>query len=135
MWKWLSHVFATLCDPVDYVAHGILQARILGVGNLSLLQGIFPIQGLNPGLPHCRQVLYQLSHKGIPEFRTGVNYVSIRKGNSENQLMTHLSATIWCSLPCFIFWNINIFLKSLPPLFILQWRLFTFLHWINMSFF
>ena len=37
-----------------------------GMGNLSLLQGIFPTQGLNPGLPHCRQILYQLSHKGSP---------------------------------------------------------------------
>ena len=35
-----------------------------GVGSLSLLQGIFPTQGLNPGLPHCRQILYQLSHQG-----------------------------------------------------------------------
>ena len=35
-----------------------------GVGSLSLLQGIFPIQGLNPGLPHCGQILYQLSHQG-----------------------------------------------------------------------
>ena len=34
------------------------------VGSLSLLQGIFPTQGSNPGLPHCRQILYQLSHKG-----------------------------------------------------------------------
>ena len=33
------------------------------VDSLSLLQGIFPTQGLNPGLPHCRQILYQLSHK------------------------------------------------------------------------
>ena len=35
-----------------------------GVGSLSLLQGIFPIQGSNPGLPHCRRILYQLSHQG-----------------------------------------------------------------------
>ena len=35
-----------------------------GVKSLSLLQGIFPTQGSNPGLPHCRQILYQLSHKG-----------------------------------------------------------------------
>ena len=35
-----------------------------GVGNLSLLQGIFPTQGSNPGLPHCRQILYHQSHKG-----------------------------------------------------------------------
>ena len=37
-----------------------------GVGSLSLLQGIFPTQGSNPGLPHCRQILYQLSHRGSP---------------------------------------------------------------------
>ena len=35
-----------------------------GVGSLSLLQGIFPTQGSNPGLPHCRRILYQLSHQG-----------------------------------------------------------------------
>ena len=35
-----------------------------GVGSLSLLQEIFPTQGSNPGLSHCRQILYQLSHKG-----------------------------------------------------------------------
>ena len=34
------------------------------VGSHSLLQGIFPTQGSNPGLPHCKQILYQLSHKG-----------------------------------------------------------------------
>jgi len=36
------------------------------VGSLSLLQGIFPTQGLNPGLLHCRWILYQLSHKESP---------------------------------------------------------------------
>ena len=35
-----------------------------GMGSLSILQGIFPTQGSNPGLPHCRWILYQLSHKG-----------------------------------------------------------------------
>ena len=38
-----------------------------GVGSLSLLQGIFPTQGLNPCLPHCWWILYQLSHKGSPK--------------------------------------------------------------------
>ena len=37
------------------------------VGSLSLLQGIFPTQGSNPGPPHCRWILYQLSHKGSPK--------------------------------------------------------------------
>ena len=37
-----------------------------GMGRLSLLQGIFPTQGSNPGLPHHRRILYQLSHKRSP---------------------------------------------------------------------
>ena len=45
-----------------------------GVGSLSLLQGIFPIQGSNPGLLHCRQILYKLSHKGSP-CKTQTNYI------------------------------------------------------------
>ena len=36
------------------------------MGSCSLLQGIFPTQGSNPGLLHCRQIFYQLSHKGSP---------------------------------------------------------------------
>ena len=40
-----------------------------GVGSLSLLQGIFPSQRSNPGLPHCRQILYQLSHKEASRWR------------------------------------------------------------------
>ena len=38
-----------------------------GVGSLSLLERIFTTQGSNPGLPNCRQILYQLSHKGTPK--------------------------------------------------------------------
>ena len=37
-----------------------------GVGSLSILQGIFPTQGSNASLPHCRWILYQLSHRGSP---------------------------------------------------------------------
>ena len=45
-----------------------------GVGSLSLLQGIFPTQGSNPGLPHCRRILYQLSHQGSPRILAWVAY-------------------------------------------------------------
>ena len=41
-----------------------------GVGSLSLLQGIFPTQRLNPGLPHCRWILYQLSYQEKSPFNT-----------------------------------------------------------------
>ena len=40
-----------------------------GVGSLSLLQGILPTQGSNPGLPHCRRILHQLSHQGSPRIQ------------------------------------------------------------------
>ena len=52
-----------------------------GVGSLSLLQGIFPTQGLNPGLLHCRQVLYQLSHKGSPRILEWVAYPFSRRSS------------------------------------------------------
>ena len=45
-----------------------------GVGSLSLLQGIFPNQGSNPGLPHCRQIHYQLNHQGSPRILEWVAY-------------------------------------------------------------
>ena len=53
--------------------HGYSPCTSLGqntvVGSLSLQQGIFPTQGSNPGLPHCRWILYQPSHKGSPSCR------------------------------------------------------------------
>ena len=61
----VTQLCPTIYDPMDYTVHGILQAR-----SLSLLQGLFPTQGSKPGLHHCRQILYQLSHKGSPQIRT-----------------------------------------------------------------
>ena len=55
----VTQLCATLCNPM---------------GSLSLLQGIFLTQGLNPGLPHCGQMLYQLSHKGSPRILKWVAY-------------------------------------------------------------
>ena len=45
-----------------------------GVGSISLLQGIFPTQGSNPGLLHYRWILYQLSYKGSPRILEWVAY-------------------------------------------------------------
>ena len=69
----VAQLFLTLCDPMDCSlpgspVHGILQAKILGVGCHSLLQGVFPTQGSNPGLPHCRRILYRLSHQESPNY-------------------------------------------------------------------
>ena len=63
--------------------HGRLQSMRLqrvghdwatSLGSLSFLQGILPTQGSNPGLPHCRQILYQPSHKRSPRILEWVAY-------------------------------------------------------------
>ena len=49
---------------LGFSVHGILQERILEWVAIPFLQGIFPTQILNPGLPHCRNILYHLSYQG-----------------------------------------------------------------------
>ena len=61
-----------------------------GVGSLSLLQGIFPTQGLNPGLVHCGQILYQLSHKGSSRILEWVAY-PFASGSSQPRNWTGVS--------------------------------------------
>ena len=57
---WIVACTKLLC-PWDF------QGKSTGVGCHFLLQGIFPTQGSNPGLSHCRQMLYHLSHQGSPK--------------------------------------------------------------------
>ena len=62
---------STLCNPMDCrwpssSVHEDSPGKNTGVGCHALLQGIFPTQGLNPGLLHCRQILYCLRHQGSP---------------------------------------------------------------------
>ena len=61
---------ATLCDPMDtrLLRPWSSLGKSTGVGCHFLLQGIFLTQGSNPGLPHCRQMLYRLSHQGSPDY-------------------------------------------------------------------
>ena len=63
----------TVCDPMDCTlpgssVHGDTSGRNTGVGYHVLLQGVFPTQESNPGLPHCRLILYRLNHQGSPSF-------------------------------------------------------------------
>ena len=74
-----------------------------GVGCHFLLQGIFPIQGLNPGLPHCRQMLYGLSHQESPlrSFRYDLNQipydytVEVRNRFKGQDLIDRVSDELW----------------------------------------
>ena len=61
-----SEVHSVVSDSLQ--PHGLYSpwnspGQNIGVGSLSLLQGTFSTQGSNPGLPHCRQIVYQLSHR------------------------------------------------------------------------
>ena len=77
--------------------HGLQPARLLcpwdsagkntGESCHSLLQGIFPTQEMNPGLLHCRRILYQLSYEGSPRYsQTWLHIVTIRRGFLKIQL-------------------------------------------------
>ena len=66
------------CSPPGFSVRGNLQAKNTGVDCRSLLQGIFPTQGLNPSLLHCRQILYHLSHGGKLLFGKGLPNPQLR---------------------------------------------------------
>ena len=67
----VAQLCPNLCDPMNCSppgssVHGDSPGKNTGAGCHALLQGIFPTQGSNPGLLHCRQIFYHLSHQGIP---------------------------------------------------------------------
>ena len=79
----VAQLCPTLCDPMDCSppgssVHWMLLARILEWGAMPFSRGIFPLQGLNLGLLHCRQILYLLSHQGSPFCRGGGEYLTPR---------------------------------------------------------
>ena len=81
-----------------------------GVGSHCLLQGIFPTQGLNPGLPHCRQILYQLGHQGSPRILEWVAYpFSSRSSRPRNQTGVSCIAggffTVWATREARLRWG------------------------------
>ena len=81
----MSSVFFSFLCPQCMLSLSVMSASLrphglyspgqnTGVGSLSLLQQIFPARGSNPGLLHCRWILYQLNHKGSPRILEWVAY-------------------------------------------------------------
>ena len=71
MLRLVAQLCPTLCNPMDCnlpgsSVHAESPGKNTGVGCHAVLQGIFPTQVLNLGLPHCRQILYHLSYQGSP---------------------------------------------------------------------
>ena len=81
-----------------------------GVGSLSLLQGIFPTQGSNPGLPHYRWILSQLNHQGSPRILEWVAF-PFSRGSSQPRDLTQVSRvagrffTSWPTREAQEYWN------------------------------
>ena len=75
---------------MDYTVLGSLQARILEWVAFPFCRGIFLIQELNPGLPYCRWILYQLSHKGSPGILEWVAY-PFSSGSAQPRNQTEVS--------------------------------------------
>ena len=89
-------------NPLDSSVHGILQPRILEWAVYSLPQGIFPTQASNPGLLHCRQILYQLSHQGSPKLcpKLDLNH-SLQCQSSQVQLPLWLLVPVIFGCSCY----------------------------------
>ena len=94
-WKWSRSVMADSQWP-----HGLQPTKLLrpwdspgkntGVGCHALLQGIFSTQGSNPSLPHCRQILYHLSHQRGPRILEQLAY-PFSRGSSWPRNRTRVS--------------------------------------------
>ena len=74
-YSWASESRSVVSDSLR--PHGLYSpwnspGQNTGVGSLSLLQGMVPTQGSNPGLPRCRRILYQQSHRGSPHSPGGL---------------------------------------------------------------
>ena len=95
-WKSLSLVWLLL--PHGLYSSWNSPGQNTGVGSLSLLQGIVSTKGSNPGLLHCRRILYQLSHKGSPRILEWVAYPS-SSGSSQPRNRTRVSCIAGRSLP------------------------------------
>ena len=86
----------TLCNTMDYSplgssVHGDSPGKNTGVGCHALLQRIFPTLGSNPGLLHCRWILYHLSHQGRPRILVEWVDCPFSRGNSPPRNLTEIS--------------------------------------------
>ena len=78
------------CSPPSASVHGDSPGRNTRVSCHALLQGIFLTQGSNPGLLHCRQILYQVSYQGSPRILEWIAY-PFSKGSSRPRNRTGAS--------------------------------------------
>ena len=93
----VTQSYLTLCDPMDCI---VQSWNSLGqntrVDGVSLLQGIFPTQRSNPGLPHCRQILQQPFWIGVQPIN---NVMVVSDGQRDSAIPIHVSILPQSPLP------------------------------------
>ena len=98
----------------------ITKGQNTGVGSCSLLQVVFPTQGSNLGLPHCRHILFQLSHKGSPRILKWVVY-PFSSGSSQPRSRTRVCCIAggfcnnWAMRKVNVRWSRSVVPDSLRP--------------------
>ena len=106
------------CSPLGSSVHGDSPGQNIGVSCHALLSGILPTEGLNPGLQHCRLILYHLSHQGSPRilvweaypFSRGASWlrnwtgVSFMAGWFFTSWATQEALQVWA--PCILYMNL-----------------------------
>ena len=78
------------CSPLGSSVHGDSPGKNTEVGRHAILQGIFPTQGLDPGLLHCRRILYCLSHQRSPRILEWAAY-PFSRGTFQHRYQTGVS--------------------------------------------
>ena len=107
----LCLTFGDLMDRGGTSVHGDSPGKNTGVGCQALLQGIVPTQGLNPGLLHCRWILYRLSHQGswwltinrteqtlMTTYDKGYKLYKCRKVTKQKEREMQIKTTMRCPL-------------------------------------
>ena len=115
----------TLCDPMDYTAHGILQARILEWVAFPFCRGSSQLRDQTQVSLGCRQIIYQLNHKGSPKILEWVAY-PFSRGSSWPRNHTRVSCIagrVFTNLS----YQVNLSLYQLKPKYLLT----EFLIWVH----
>ena len=121
-WKWKHSIVSNSLGPHGLYSPWNSPDQNTGVGSHSLLQWTFPTQGLNPGLPQCRQILYQLSHQRSPRIVEWVAY-PFSRGSSRPRNQTGVSCitggsfTSWATRKAWVFSCICFSIFTFNPVF------------------
>ena len=103
------------CSPPGSSVHGDSPGKDAGAGCHALLQGIFPTQGSNLGLPHCRWILYHLSHQwrlSSPNI-LGCPFLALFWPHQHPSILFPTCIRLWQTPHCFYLLSLHFIVKAL----------------------